>query len=62
MTDKDRQLLHAVKEMEEDAPSVGLCGFAFKILYDEIEALINERDALLDAQNQKASEVQDGVV
>lgn len=50
MTDKDRGLLNAVKQMEEEAPSVGLCGFAFKILYDEIEALISERDALLEAQ------------
>jgi hypothetical protein len=46
MTDKDRQLLDSVKQMEEQAPEVGLCGFPFKILHDEIAKLIAERDAL----------------
>lgn len=44
MTENDKQLLDSVKEMEAQAPSVGLCGFAFKVLYDEIAKLITERD------------------
>lgn len=44
MTDNDKQLLDSVKQMEDEAPSVGLCGFAFKILHDEIAKLITDRD------------------
>lgn len=49
MSEKDQALLDAVKEMEDQAPSVGLCGFPFKILREEIAKLIDERDALKDA-------------
>lgn len=51
MTDNDKQLLDSVKQMEEEAPSVGLCGYPFKILHDEIEKLIAERDELADFRN-----------
>ena len=47
MTDNDKQLLDSVKQMEEEAPSVGLCSYPFKILHDEIEKLIEERDGLM---------------
>ena len=50
MTKNDQALLDAVKQMEEEAPSVGLCGFAFKVLREEIEKIIAERDALATAQ------------
>ena len=46
MTDSDRNLIYCVKQMEEEAPGVGLCSFPFKILREEIECLIAERDAL----------------
>lgn len=49
MTEKDRALLSGVDEMIEQAPSVGLCAFPFKILREEIENLISERDALAEA-------------
>lgn len=49
MTKNDQALLAAVKEMEEQAPSVGLCGFPFKILREEIAAIIAERDELKEA-------------
>lgn len=44
MTDNERALLDSVKQMEKDAPGVGLCSYPFKILYDEIERLIQDRD------------------
>jgi hypothetical protein len=47
MSEKDQALLAAVNEMEEQAPSVGLCGYPFKILRKEIAKLIEERDGLL---------------
>lgn len=45
MTDNERALLDSVKQMEKDAPGVGLCSYPFKILYDEIEQLIKDRDS-----------------
>lgn len=49
MTKNDQALLDGVKQMEEEAPSVGLCGFPFRILREEIAKLIEERDSLKDA-------------
>ena len=46
MRKKDQELLDGINEMVEQAPSVGLCAFPFKILRDGIQSLIDERDAL----------------
>lgn len=50
MTEKDKTLLAGVDEMITQAPEVGLCAMPFKILRDEIERLISERDALAASQ------------
>ena len=41
----DKELLDGIDEMIEQAPSVGLCAFPFKILRDGVAKLIAERDA-----------------
>ena len=46
MKNNEQALLDAVREMETEAPGVGLCGFVFKVLREEVEKIIAERDAL----------------
>lgn len=46
MTDQERELLNGVKTMEEQAPSLGLCAYPFRKVYDMIDAIIRERDEL----------------
>ena len=46
MRDKDKVLLAGILEMEEQAPSVGLCSYPFKVLRQAVEELIEERNAL----------------
>ena len=46
MRDKDRALLDGIREMEEQAPGVGLCAYPFKVVRQEVERLIEERNAL----------------
>lgn len=46
MSDKDRALLDGIREMEEQAPGVGLCSYPFKVVRREVERIIEERNAL----------------
>lgn len=46
MSEHEKQIIAGVREMAQDAPKVGLCSLPFKILADEIERIIAEREAL----------------
>lgn len=46
MNDRDRALLDGIMEMEEQAPGVGLCSYPFKVVRQEVERIIEERNAL----------------
>ena len=48
MSDKDRALLDGIRAMAEQAPGVGLCAYPFKVVRQEVERLIEERDALAE--------------
>ena len=47
MTDTEKTLLDAINEMAQQAPSVGLCSAPFKIMHEQVAAIIAERDELL---------------
>lgn len=53
MRSKDRELLDGINEMIEQAPSVGLCAFPFKIIRDAVADLITEKNALLEKNTPK---------
>lgn len=42
----DKELLSGLDEMIEQAPTVGLCSYPFKVVREEVERIIHERDAL----------------
>ena len=46
MSDRERALLDGIRQMEEQAPGVGLCSYPFKVVRREVERIIEERDAL----------------
>jgi hypothetical protein len=46
MSDKEQALLDAVKEMEDQAPGVGLCAMPFRVIREELEQVYAERDSL----------------
>lgn len=41
-----QELLDGLREMEEEAPGVGLCALPFKLLIGKAEEIISERDKL----------------
>lgn len=47
MTTRETALLDGIKQMEEQAHTVGLCALPFTVLYDEVSHLINEKYLLL---------------
>jgi len=47
MSDTDKALLDGIAQMEKDAPAVGLCPLPFRVLYQQVETIIRERDDLL---------------
>ena len=55
MSDKDRALLDGIREMEEQAPTVGLCAYPFKVVRQGVERLIEERDALAELYHEAMS-------
>ena len=46
MREQDKLLLDGIREMEEQAPAVGLCSYPFRVVRERVEALIAERDEL----------------
>ena len=53
MNEKEKAVLDGLKQMEEDAPSVGLCATPFRLIREEMERLVGERDALLSYRDPK---------
>lgn len=47
MTKDESNLLDNLKQMEDDAPNVGLCSLPFKILRAQVTQIIAEKDELL---------------
>lgn len=48
-----QELLDGLREMEEQAPSVGLCTLPFKLLIGKAEEIISERDRLAAYREEK---------
>ncbi len=65
MTEKEKQLLDGVKQMEKEAPSVGLCAAPFQAIREELERVYAERDSYVaacfpnPAPKRRASEIPD---
>lgn len=49
MTQSEKELLDGIRQMEEQAPSVGLCAMPFMILYDKVAKIIEEKERLRSA-------------
>ncbi len=47
MNEREKTVLDGVKQMEEQAPGVGLCAMPFRVIWEEMERIIAERDGLL---------------
>lgn len=47
MNEREKIILDSLKQMEADAPSVGLCATPFRVILEEMERIIGERDGLL---------------
>lgn len=47
MNEREKTVLDGLKQMEADAPSVGLCATPFRVILEEMERIIEERDGLL---------------
>lgn len=45
--------MDGLREMEEEAPSVGLCTLPFKLLISKAEEIIAERDRLAEYREEK---------
>lgn len=48
-----QELLDGLREMEEEAPGVGLCTLPFKLLIGKAEEIIAERDRLAAYREEK---------
>ena len=46
MKDTNQALLDSIARMVDDAPSIGVCPLAFKVLYDQVNELIQENAQL----------------
>lgn len=46
MTEKEKQMLDGVKQMEKEAPSIGLCAMPFHAIREELERVYAERDEM----------------
>lgn len=46
MKDTNQALLDSISQMVDDAPSIGVCPLAFKVLYDQVNELIQENARL----------------
>lgn len=57
MREQDKLLLDGIREMEEQAPTVGLCSYPFRLIRQSVEALIAERDELAGKKEAKQSAV-----
>lgn len=47
MTEREKTVLDGLKQMEADAPSVGLCATPFRVIREELERVYAERDGLM---------------
>lgn len=47
MNEREKTMLDGLKQMEDDAPSVGLCATPFRLIREEMERIIVERDGLM---------------
>lgn len=46
MNEREKTVLDGLKQMEDDAPSVGLCATPFRVIREELERVYAERDSL----------------
>ncbi|MBR7150423.1 MAG: hypothetical protein IKD01_05350 [Oscillospiraceae bacterium] len=47
MTEREKTVLDGLKQMEAEAPSVGLCVTPFRVIREELERVYAERDGLM---------------
>ena len=47
MNEREKTILDSLKQMEAEAPRVGLCATPFRVILEEMERIIEERDGLL---------------
>lgn len=47
MNEREKTVLDGLKQMEDEAPSVGLCATPFRLIREEMEQVIRERDGLM---------------
>lgn len=46
MNEREKTMMDGLKQMESDAPSVGLCATPFRVIREELERVYAERDSL----------------
>lgn len=60
MTDSEKQFIEGVKQMEEQAPGVGLCSMPFRMIREELERVYKERDELVQYRTPAAVQPRKG--
>lgn len=53
MTEYEQQLISSIRDMEKQAPSVGLCAIAFSTIREQFQRVIAERDDLMNYREPK---------